>query len=151
MLLSNVLSRLHVGLVPVDEILLRLLISSLSLFLLSLDSVLILLADSPLFLFFVSIALSFFFGLNSGPFSLRLGLQLFSLSLCFQPLSFLGLILESNTLSFGSFSLNSLSLDSCHGSSKSYSSLMNPRCLFIRLCGFPLFKFFLSKQELGCC
>jgi hypothetical protein len=41
---------------------------------------------------------------------LRLGLQLFSLSLGFQPFSILGLILESNTLCFGSFSLNSLSL-----------------------------------------
>jgi len=58
----------------------------------------------------MSHALRFFFSLNSSPLSLRLGLQLLSLPLCLQLLSFLSLILESNTLSFGSFSLNSLSL-----------------------------------------
>ena len=101
MLFSKVLCRLFVGLVPVDEILLLLPLSSLFLSLLSLDSVLFFLADPRLFLLVVSQSLSFFFSLNSSPLSLRLGLQL---------LRILGLLLESNTLSFGSFSLYSLSL-----------------------------------------
>jgi hypothetical protein len=58
----------------------------------------------------MSLALSFFFSLNSSPLSFLLGLQLFSLSLDPQLLSFLSLILKSKMLSFGSFSLNSLSL-----------------------------------------
>jgi hypothetical protein len=84
-----------------DEILLLLPLSSLFLSLLSLDSVLFFLADPRLFLLVVSQSLSFFFSLNPSPLSLRLGLHL---------LRILGLLLESKTLSFGSFSLYSLSL-----------------------------------------
>ena len=81
MLFSKEIRRLHVGQVPVDEILLLLSLSSLSLFLLSLDSVLFFLADPPLFFFVVPKALSFFFGLYSSPLSFSLGLMLLSFSL----------------------------------------------------------------------
>ena len=74
MLFSKVFSRLHVGLVPVNEILLFLPLRSLSIFLFSLDSVLFFLVNPHLFLFMVSLLLSFFFSLYSTPLSLRLSL-----------------------------------------------------------------------------
>ena len=70
MLSSKEISRLHVGRVPVYEILLLLSLSSLSLLLLSLDSFLFFLADPPLLLFLVPHSLSFFLhSLDSYPLS----------------------------------------------------------------------------------